>query len=101
MNVDTFEKNIAYISILLKALSNENRLKILCALHRKEHKVGDLEKAVGLSQSALSQHLARLKRDGLVTARRQAQTIYYRMHDKRLYDVMKSLHDIYCQKTEL
>ncbi len=65
-------------SVLLKALSNESRLLILCILRANgEKNVTELEKLVGLSQSALSQHLARLRRDELVTTRRDAQTIYY------------------------
>ena len=64
-------------SAILKAIGNERRLRILCHLARGEHAVGDLEVLVGLSQSALSQHLARLREGGLVTTRRSAQTVYY------------------------
>src|SRR3546814_5445064 len=64
-------------SSLLKAMGNERRFTVLCHLAERERSVGDLERLIGLSQSALSQHLARLRRDGLVTTRRNAQTIYY------------------------
>ena len=64
-------------SVLLKAMSNEHRLLILCQLVRGEKSVGELVRLVGLSQSALSQHLARLRRDSLVRTRREAQTIFY------------------------
>ena len=61
-------------------------------------KVGDLVKAVGLSQSALSQHLARLRADGLVTFRRKSQTLYYRISDPRAARVLKTLKTIYCSE---
>lgn len=81
---------------LLKALSNERRLLIVCALCREERSVGELEKIVCLSQSALSQHLARLRKDGLVKTRRSAQTIYYSMKDETAQTVLNCLMRIYC-----
>jgi DNA-binding transcriptional ArsR family regulator len=81
---------------LLKSLSNERRLLIVCALCRQERSVGELEKIVELSQSALSQHLARLRRDGLVETRREAQTIYYSMKDEKALVVLESLMQIFC-----
>jgi ArsR family transcriptional regulator, virulence genes transcriptional regulator len=65
------------VTTLLKSIANKHRLKIIGLLAEKEYSVGELEKIVGLSQSALSQHLARLRRDKMVTTRRSAQTIYY------------------------
>ncbi len=65
------------ITTLLKSIANRHRLQIIRLLAEKEHSVGELEKIVGLSQSALSQHLARLRRDKMVATRRNAQTIYY------------------------
>jgi DNA-binding transcriptional ArsR family regulator len=62
---------------LLKALGNERRLLVLCHLAEGERSVGALERLIGLSQSALSQHLARLRRDNVVVTRRVAQTVYY------------------------
>lgn len=82
---------------MLKLLGNENRLLVLCALVvRGEMKVGDLVKEVGLSQSALSQHLALLRADGLIAFRREAQTLYYRVSDPRAARILKLLKDIYC-----
>ncbi|MDX2224731.1 MAG: metalloregulator ArsR/SmtB family transcription factor [Rhodospirillaceae bacterium] len=81
---------------LLKAMANERRLLILCCLATGEQSVGSLEKQVGLSQSALSQHLARLRRDRLVTTRRAAQTIYYALASDEVGTVMAALHAIYC-----
>lgn len=90
------EDKLAHAVHLLKALSNERRLLIVCALCRQERSVGELEKIVELSQSALSQHLARLRRDGLVKTRRSAQTIYYSMKDESASTVLECLMRIYC-----
>ncbi len=96
MNINEIEKNIDVAVSLLKALSNERRLMIMCALYKSEKSVGELEHIVGLSQSALSQHLARLRRDRLVTTRRDAQVIYYSMSDQATHAILKCLYDIYC-----
>ena len=81
---------------LLKALANEKRLLLLCRLVEGECSVGQLNAHVDLSQSALSQHLAVLREDGLVTTRREAQTIYYALAEGPARDLMETLHDIYC-----
>ena len=81
---------------LLKALANESRLMILCNLSQGELTVGQLNEFIPLSQSALSQHLALLRRDGLVRTRRQAQTIYYSLEEGPASQVIGVLHDIYC-----
>lgn len=81
---------------LLKTLGNEHRLLILCTLLEGERSVGDLVETVGLSQSALSQHLARLRRDGLVRTRRSSQTIYYRVAGAEAPAVLATLHSLYC-----
>jgi ArsR family transcriptional regulator, virulence genes transcriptional regulator len=83
---------------LLRSLAHGARLKVLCELAGGEKCVGDLVKASRLSQSALSQHLARLRSDGLVTTRREAQTIYYRIADSRADRVVKLLVEIFCRK---
>ena len=82
---------------LLKLLGNEKRLLILCFLAaRGEMTVGELVEVVKLSQSALSQHLARLRADGLVTFRRTSQTLHYSVADKKALRVLQVLKDIYC-----
>ena len=81
---------------LLKALANEKRLQILCLLTAGERSVGDINALLDLSQSALSQHLAVLREDGLVTTRREAQTIYYSVADGPAHQVIQTLHAIYC-----
>ncbi len=83
-------------SALLKAMANDRRLLILCCLAMGEQSVGALEDQVGLSQSALSQHLARLRRDKLVTTRRAAQTIYYKLASDEVAAIMGTLHALYC-----
>ncbi len=82
---------------LLKLLANEKRLLILCFLAvRGEMTVGEIVDVVKLSQSALSQHLARLRADGLVAFRRTSQTLHYRVADKRALQVLGVLKQIYC-----
>ena len=82
---------------LLKLLGNEKRLLILCFLAvRGEMTVGELVAVVKLSQSALSQHLARLRADGLVVFRRTSQTLHYRVADKRALRVLQVLKEIFC-----
>ena len=83
-------------SILLKAMSNERRLLILCYLSEGEHSVGELCALVGLSQSALSQHLAKLRHDGLVATRRSAQTVYYSVAAGEVECILQTLHELYC-----
>ena len=96
MEADDLRQNAHRASELLKAMSNEKRLMILCYLADGEKAVGEMEKLVGLSQSALSQHLARLRRDGLVKTRRASQTIYYSLAGGEAQAIMETLHGIYC-----
>lgn len=81
---------------LLKALANEKRLMILCMLVEGERSVGELNARLELSQSALSQHLAVLREDGLVGTRREAQTIYYALAEGPAQHIIDTLHRIYC-----
>lgn len=82
---------------LLKLLGNEKRLLVLCFLAaRGEMTVGELVDVVKLSQSALSQHLGKLRADGLVTFRRTSQTLHYSVADKRALRVLQVLKEIYC-----
>ena len=81
---------------LMKALGNESRLMILCTLAGGERSVGELNEIVPLSQSALSQQLARLRQQGLVETRRESQTIFYSLTPGPADRVINLLHDIYC-----
>ena len=86
---------------LLVLLASQHRLAILCELIGGERSVGALVAAVGLSQSALSQHLAKLRTAGIVTTRREAQTVHYRLASAAAASVMKTLADIYCGRRPL
>lgn len=91
-------KKAAEAAHLLNLLGNEKRLLILCFLTvRGEMTVGELVDAVELSQSALSQHLARLRADGIVAYRRTSQTLHYSVADQRALRVLEVLKDIYCE----
>lgn len=81
---------------LLKALANEKRLLLLCLLAEGERSVGELNARIDLSQSALSQHLAVLREDGLVATRREAQMIYYGLAPGPAERIITALYDIYC-----
>jgi DNA-binding transcriptional ArsR family regulator len=81
---------------MLKALANRHRLMILCELNAGERSVGDLQAAVGLSQSAMSQHLSRLRADQVVSTRREAQTIYYTLASEAVRRIMALLYELYC-----
>jgi DNA-binding transcriptional ArsR family regulator len=96
VELEQLQENARRASSLLKAMSNEHRLMILCQLLHGEKSVGELERLIGLSQSALSQHLARLRRDDLVQTRRQAQTIYYSLAGHEASAVIDTLYGLYC-----
>lgn len=83
-------------SALLKAMSNPTRLMVLCQLAQGERSVGELEGAVDLSQSGLSQHLALLRRERIVVTRRAGQTIFYSLASAEAVAVMRTLYDIFC-----
>jgi DNA-binding transcriptional ArsR family regulator len=92
-----FERKACEAAALLKLLANENRLLILCRLVlARELSVNELAEAVGLSQSALSQHLAKMREDGLLATRREAQTVFYRIADPNAARVLALLKSIYC-----
>jgi ArsR family transcriptional regulator len=91
-------KNATAAAALLRAISHEARLLVLCELTSGERSAGELVERSGLSQSALSQHLAKLREEGLVATRREAQVIHYRIADQRAQRVLRVLHDIYCGK---
>jgi len=87
-------------SALLKAMSNESRLMILCRLLDGEKTVGELEQMIGLSQSAISQHLAVLRQGGLVMTRRAGQSINYSLAGEKPKAIIEVLHRIYAQSCE-
>lgn len=96
LDLEKLQDNARRASTLLKAMSNEHRLLILCQLSKGEKSVGEMERLIGLSQSALSQHLARLRRDNLVKTRRSAQTIFYSLKGDEASAVIETLYGLYC-----
>ena len=96
MNVDVMEAAADRASELLKALSNRHRLLIVCQLIDGERSVGDLAGFLGLRDSTVSQHLALLRKDGLVSARRDAQTIYYSIASDPARAILTTLYRAYC-----
>jgi DNA-binding transcriptional ArsR family regulator len=97
LTASQFEAHAGEAAQFLKLLSNEHRLLVLCHLMTSgEASVTALVEQVGLSQSALSQHLAKLREDGLVAFRRQSQTLFYRVSDERAERVLGVLMDIFC-----
>lgn len=95
--IKAMQANVGQAIDVLRAISNESRLLVLCQLGRGEKSVGELNDLVGLSQSALSQHLAKLRDEGLVATRRVSQTIFYRVADTRVTELVSALHDIFCK----
>lgn len=92
-----FAANATVVADMLRALANERRLMILCKLVEwGEATVGSLADAVGLSQSALSQHLAKMREEGIVTYRRESQTLWYRIADLRTETLLGHLQQLYC-----
>lgn len=99
MDLSTFELKAGEVADVLKALANGRRLMVLCKLvEHGERTVGDLAQDVGLSQSALSQHLAKMRDEGLVTFRRESQTLWYRIADPRAETLLATLYQLYCQE---
>lgn len=94
--MDTLEANATQACALLKTMSNEWRLLILCHLSERELSVRQIEGATGLNQSALSQHLAVLRRQNIVKTRRQAQSVFYSIDSPAAMALMDTLHDIFC-----
>ena len=96
MNLKLLAKSAAAATHMLKALANQNRLLVLCQLAEKEMTVTELAERVGLSLSALSQHLAGLRTAGVVRPRRQSRVVYYGLNDGPAARLMAVLADIYC-----
>lgn len=97
MDFEAMQRNASDAVSLLKGLANESRLMIMCVLSEGEISVGQLNRRIRLSQSALSQHLAVLREQGLVRTRRESQTIYYRLADTAAMNIIELLHEVYCE----
>lgn len=94
--MDKMVENAAEAEQFLKLMANKNRLMILCILNQGELSVSELNQTVPLAQSALSQHLASLRNSNLVSTRRDAQTIYYRISDSKVSMMLTALYDMFC-----
>ena len=96
-DIERLQESAGQAAALLQAVGYPNRLLVLCLLIAQgEMSVGALNEAVELSPSALSQHLARMREEGLVTYRREAQTLYYRIDNPNVAKLIATLKDIFC-----
>lgn len=99
MDLATFEAKADKVAETLKAIGNARRLMVLCKLvEHGEATVAALAQEVGLSQSALSQHLAKMREEQLVTFRRESQTLWYRIADRRVEALLDTLYNLYCKE---
>lgn len=99
---DALQAKAAEVADILRAIANQRRLLLLCHLAQEgEASVGRLAEFLGLSQPAVSQHLARMREEGLVTFRREAQTLFYRIADPRVRTLLETLQALYCQPEDL
>jgi DNA-binding transcriptional ArsR family regulator len=96
--LDRMADNAKRASDFLKALAHESRLMILCILAEGEQSVSDLEDLLRLRQPTVSQQLARLRADGLVSTRREGKTIYYKLASEEARTVIGSIYDVFCRK---
>lgn len=92
------QKNAGKAELLIKQLANANRLMILCCLVSGEKTVGSLSKSVGLSQSALSQHLAKMQKAGLVAPRKSGKMVFYQISSLEAQTLLSVLYFMFCKK---
>ena len=98
LNVNEMRKNVENSSSFLKLLSNPTRLMILCNLIESERCVGGLEKDLNISQSALSQHLSKMRDKGVVKSEKQGQHVFYSISDSDVVDIINVLYKLFCKK---
>jgi DNA-binding transcriptional ArsR family regulator len=98
MDLEAMAHNAEQAETLLKLMANKNRLMILCRLQQGEMSVSELNDSVPLAQSALSQHLASLRNAGIVSTRREGQTIFYKVVDERVAILLQGLYTVFCQQ---
>ena len=100
MHLEKLQARAAEAEALLKAMANQARLMILCELLDGERTVTELHQAVGLAMSAVSQHLAKLREEGIVATRRESQTIYYSLASEAAKKMLAVLYEIFCAPNE-
>jgi DNA-binding transcriptional ArsR family regulator len=98
MDLEKMHQSASDVSDLLKLLGHPDRLMVLCQLKFGEQSVGELSQNLDIKQSPLSQHLARMRHEGVVRSRREAQTMYYSIADDKLAQVISVLYDLYCDQ---
>lgn len=95
--LDNMEENASKAETMLKLLANRHRLMILCHLVKSEKTVGELNACLSLSQPALSQHLAKMRLQGLVSDRKEGQSVFYKIASKEAAVILSTLYELYCQ----
>jgi DNA-binding transcriptional ArsR family regulator len=96
MDIELMQNNAQDAASLLKCLANPSRLLLLCALVTRSHTVGELVDLTGLSQSAVSQHLAGLRERGIVATRREAKRVFYSLDNPEVRKILETMHELYC-----
>lgn len=96
MDLEIMQENAARASEMMKLLGHPHRLMILCELNQGEHSVTELCQKIGINQSPLSQHLARMRHEGVVRSRREAQTVYYSLAGPEVAAIISLLYELYC-----
>ncbi len=96
MDLELMQENAARASEMMKLLGHPHRLMILCELNQGECSVTELCQKVGINQSPLSQHLARMRHEGVVESRREAQTVYYSLAGPEVSTIIALLYELYC-----
>ena len=96
MELDKMQASAKSATDMLKLLGHPDRLMVLCQLKNGEASVGELSRMLNIKQSPLSQHLARMRHEGVVESRREAQTIYYRLSGDKVAQIVTVLYELYC-----
>lgn len=100
MNIKNMKKAASRASILMKALSSETRLMLLCQMNDRERSVNDLAEILQMRPSSVSQQLALLRKDGLVKTRRDGQSIFYSLEGTEARNIISTLYELYCAEKE-
>ena len=100
MDLELMRENASQAAGLMKLLGHPHRMMILCELKQGECSVSELSEKIDIPQSPLSQHLARMRHEGVVTSRREAQTVYYSLLGKEVGAVVTLLYELYCSRGE-
>ncbi|EII3002263.1 helix-turn-helix transcriptional regulator [Vibrio cholerae] len=97
IEMDEMKKNAEEVAELLRVMAHPERLMVLCQLTQSEMGVGQLQQGSTLSQSAFSQHLTVLRKQGIIQARKESQQVFYRLADSRITALIQSLQNVFCR----